>query len=333
MDAVTGGISQPFAARATERDAEAALDAAEAGIRDAVARSDGVIRAMCLHILDSGGKRLRPRLVLRCGLMFSPLNGSMVNAAVAAELIHTASLLHDDVIDRPGTRRGRPAANRLWGDHAAVLCGDWLFARAFGLLSGPGMSACLALMTDAIARMCRGEILQAGNLFNLDAGPEAYFEQIAGKTAALMECCCRCGALAGGAGAAEAKALGGYGLNAGMAFQMADDLLDLRGDPAAMGKPAGEDIAQGVLTLPVLLLLRSWEYGPQARELVGKGNFSRKDLPALNALLDESGAMAEARKTAASFAQAALRTLEGLPEGESRDFLASLAAGVMDRKM
>lgn len=333
MDAVTGGKAQTFAARAPDRDAAAALEAAEAGIREAVAQSDGVIGGICAHILDSGGKRLRPRLVLHCGLMFSPLNERMVNAAVAAELIHTASLIHDDVIDRPGTRRGKPAANRLWGDHAAVLCGDWLFARAFGILSGPGMFACLSLMADAVARMCRGEVMQAGSLYALDEAPGGYFERIHGKTAALMECCCRCGALAGGAGRGDVEALGRYGSNAGMAFQIADDMLDLRGDPSVMGKPAGEDIAQGVLTLPVLLLLRNGEYGARARELVGKGRFARKELPALNALLDASGAMAEARGTAVSFAEAALRALEGLPEGESRGFLSSLALRLMDRKM
>jgi heptaprenyl diphosphate synthase len=333
MDAVSGGILRPIEAGVPRRDAAAALEAAEAGIREAVAQCDGILGGICAHILDSGGKRLRPRLVLHCGLMFSPLNEKMVNAAVAAELIHTASLIHDDVIDRPGTRRGRPAANRIWGDHAAVLCGDWLFARAFGILSGPGMSACLSLMADAVAQMCRGEVMQACSLYALDEAPDRYFERIHGKTAALMECCCRCGALAGGAGPKDVEALGNYGLNAGMAFQIADDMLDLCGDPAVMGKPAGEDIAQGVLTLPVLLLLRDREYGPRARKLVGKGRFSRKELPALNTLLDESGAMAEARGIARSYADAALRALEGLPDGESKEFLSSLALRLMDRKM
>lgn len=332
MEAVSAELKSYVRACRRNRSCDGALEAAEAGIRHAVALSDGIIRDMCLHIANSGGKRLRPRLVLHSGLMFTPLNMKMVNAAVAAELIHMASLAHDDVIDRSDMRRGRPSANSLWGERAAVLCGDWLFARAFGMLSARGMSQCLNLMVGAIQQMCRGELLQAGFTGNFDIGQEDYCERAAGKTARLLEACCKCGALAGGADEARAQALGEYGLNIGMAFQIADDILDLRGDARLMGKPAGEDIRQGVATLPVILLLRHGEYGRPARGLLSKGSLSTRDMAALNALLDESGALAQTRNIASSFIEKAQRSLAGLPDTESRAFLHDLAAGLGKRE-
>jgi heptaprenyl diphosphate synthase len=331
MDAVFSELKTGVRAAGRAPGIEGALAAVEAGIRGAIGGCDGVVRDLCTHIAASGGKRMRPQLVLRSGLLFSRINARMLGAAVAAELIHMASLIHDDVIDRSALRRGRPSANSLWGCHAAVLCGDWLFARAFGILSGRGLAGCLALMSEAIGVMCRGEILQAGNIRNLDIGLDEYYAQISAKTARLLECCCRCGALAAGADASAQRALGEFGQNLGMAFQITDDILDLAGDPRLMGKPAGEDLRQGVATLPVILLLRHAGYGAQARDRITSARFSPEDMAALNAMLDASGAIEEARGIASAFIDAAKRSLAGLPDSESKAFLLELASSLGQR--
>jgi heptaprenyl diphosphate synthase len=314
---------------------EEAADAvvlAEAKIRASIEPSSGLIREMCLHIANSGGKRLRPQLVLHSGMAISRLNERMLSASAAAELIHMASLAHDDVIDGAALRRGRPSANRLWGNHAAVLCGDWLFAAAFSILGGRGLSRCMGWMVEAIREMCQGEILQAGNTGNLGMDEAAYLELIAKKTAKLTQACCMCGAAAGGAGEDGIAALGGYGLNIGLAFQIIDDVLDFRGKPGVMGKPAGEDLRRGIITLPVILLLGNKKYGGSAGELLLKGNCTAVDLKTMKGILAESGALDEAGRIAGSYIAKALECLGPLPESESKRYLLGLAEGLRGRK-
>lgn len=323
MEETSGSLPLGLLAGGRRAKGADAAELAEMKIRGAVEKSEGLVREMCTHLLLSGGKRLRPRLVLQSGMAFSRANEKMISAAAASELIHMASLAHDDVIDRAALRRGRPSANKLWGNHAAVLCGDWLFAEAFALLSGRGLSRCMGWMVEAIQQMCHGEVLQAGNLGNLDIGEEAYFELISKKTARLTEACCRCGAAAGGAGEDGIEALGGFGLNLGIAFQIADDVLDFRGRPEATGKPAGEDLSRGVITLPVIHLLKDGRHGERARELLAAGGAAERK--AVGTLLSESGALDGAGCIAAEYVDRALACLGCLPDSESKRFLAGLA--------
>lgn len=304
----------------------------ENGIQEALSDSKGVIRDMCLHITNAGGKRIRPRLVMYSGLAFSKVTSRIINAAVAAELIHMASLVHDDIIDLSGLRRGKPTINKLWGNHAAVLCGDWLFAKAFRILSGRGLATCMGYMIDSIQSMCHGEILQASNKRNLDIGIDAYFDQISMKTATLLECCCKSGAITGRASEAEIKVLGSFGLNIGMAFQIIDDILDIRGNACLMGKPKGEDIRQGIITLPVIFLLQDRRFGCAARELISKASFDAEDMAELGNLFAKSAAADKAYDIAGDYIDKAQNNLIGLPDSESKMFLYSLASSLRLRE-
>jgi heptaprenyl diphosphate synthase len=304
----------------------------EKGIEDAIASGEGTIQQMCAHIAGSGGKRIRPRLVLSSGMAFSRVTPNMINVAVAAELIHMASLVHDDIIDKSPLRRSKPSVNKLWGNHAAVLCGDWLFAKAFGILAGKGLSASMGFMVEAIQNMCHGEILQAINNFKIDISLESYYKQITKKTANLLECCCKAGAATGGAGSTGIDAMGEFGLNIGLAFQIIDDILDLCGNAGMMGKPKGEDLRQGIITLPVILLLRDESCGASTRELLAKRTFTSADISAVNKLLLASGVIDEAYEIAGAFIDKAQNSLALLPDSQNKQFLVDLAAGLRRRE-
>lgn len=218
------------------------------------------------RLFASGGKHIRPALVVlsaeaardarhpgcEVDIPWDPV----YDVAAAVELIHVASLIHDDVIDEASLRRGGPSVNAEWGNHAAVLAGDYLFATAFRLLDSHAANGMVTLMTNAIAAMCEGEMLQKEQAFDPDVTEEAYLRRIEGKTAALLSACCEAGARLAGADDELAKGLGAYGRKLGLAYQIADDVLDMAEASETLGKPAGSDLKQGILTLPVILLLR-----------------------------------------------------------------------------
>jgi heptaprenyl diphosphate synthase len=332
MEVVSREIEYCFSTNMIEQESVDVMALAENGVQEAIADSEGVVREMCDHIAQSGGKRIRPQLVVYSGLTISRINNRMICAAVAAELIHMASLVHDDIIDVSDLRRGKPSVNKQWGNHAAVLCGDWLFAKAFGILSGKGLADSMVYMVDAIQSMCHGELIQASNKNYIDISLDAYYEQIVKKTAKLLECCCKSGAVAGCAKSPEIKALGEFGLNIGKAFQIIDDVLDFRGNTGKMGKPKGEDLRQGIITLPVILLMQDKEFGGQARELISMGNCRAKDVAAINSMLIASGAMEKAYGVADSFINLAQSHLVGLPDSKSKVYLNNLASSLRRRE-
>ncbi len=223
---------------------------------EVIASNEPAIRDRLLFLLDHRGKMIRPALVLLSGKACGDAGRDHVELGTIAELIHSATLLHDDVIDRASVRRGRPSANVLWGNTAAVLLGDFLLSRAFALgigLSVPGVSGRLAETAESI---CRGELLQNLHRGDWDLTESQYLDMIDGKTASLFACCAALGARAAGASDAEEQALEAYGRCLGRAFQMRDDLLDLVGSEAACGKTVGTDLAERKLTLPVIVWLR-----------------------------------------------------------------------------
>jgi heptaprenyl diphosphate synthase len=279
---------------------------------------------MCNHMVKAGGKRIRPLLVLYSGLVFSGLNDKLIDASVAAELIHMASLAHDDIIDNSDFRRSKPSVNHLWGNHFSVLCGDYLFASAFGILSGGRLLQSLDLMIEAIENMCAGEIIQAENKFKHDMDIGTYYKQITGKTAVFFQCCCKSGASLGCASPYQVKALGEYGLNMGIAFQIIDDILDFRGNAKVMGKPAGEDLRQGVITLPVILLLNDIKYGSMVGEMIRSHSIEARDIETVNNFLDQSGALEEAFAIAGSHIDKARECLSILPQNDFTGFLDTL---------
>lgn len=301
------------------------IKAIESDIYNALSDSQGTIKEMCSHMINSGGKRIRPLLVIYCGLVFSKPSTDLTKAAVAAELIHMATLAHDDIVDNSNMRRGRPTLNKVWGNHSGVLCGDYLFAKAFGILSENKLYNSLALMVEAIGSMCSGEIMQAENRFNINMNLDIYFEQITKKTAKFLECCCKSGASIGGADEVQTAAIGKYGLNIGLAFQIIDDILDYRGNEDVMGKPKGEDLRQGIITLPLLLLQNTDKYGSATNDIIRKKKFVDMDYEILNKILVTSGSLVKSHKIAVSHINTALKCLKSLPDTPYRGVLSSLA--------
>ena len=218
------------------------------------------------HLVRSGGKRLRPALYLLAAKSCGGFDENKATPLAAAiELIHMASLVHDDVIDQAQTRRGTVTANAKWGNQVAVLTGDHMFAQAFALVSNKGYSEDVGERLAALVQgLCAGEILQDSALYTADHNLEEYERRIAMKTADFLAICCELGGMVGGAPTEVCEGLKAYGKAIGMAFQITDDLLDVMGDEERIGKPAGNDIRQGVVTLPVICAL---ETSPDRDEL------------------------------------------------------------------
>lgn len=220
------------------------------------------------HLLRAGGKRLRPALYILCAKCGRQDPAGLVPVAAAIELIHMATLVHDDVIDNAATRRGLATANARWGNHVTVLAGDYLFAKAFSLISAHGGGGALKILTETICAICEGEISQARDLFNPRQSMEDYLDRIGNKTAGFIAASCELGALTAGLPPADAEALRQYGYAIGMAFQITDDLLDVTASSEQIGKPAGNDLRQGVLTLPVIYALQHSHRAEELRRII-----------------------------------------------------------------
>lgn len=291
--------------------------------------SKGLIREMCSHLMKAGGKRVRPLLVLYSGLLFSDMSPELLRVATAAELIHMASLVHDDIIDNSSLRRNKPSINKVWGNHFAVLCGDYLFAKAFEILSDSRLLRSMGYMVNAIQNMCYSEIKQACSRFKTDISIEEYYELISGKTAVFLECCCKSGAFIGGANELQIKIIAEYGLNLGLAFQIIDDILDFCGDVKIMGKPRGEDLRQGNITLPLILLFKNKKYEHVYEKifegLINEESPSELTIENLASVLKESGAINEGYRIASSHIDKAKQSLRLLPDSRHMELLLKLA--------
>ena len=236
---------------------QADLEAFEPALAASVVSETPLITDVGEHLVSSGGKRLRPALFLlaaRGGAAFDRARAMPI--AVALELIHTASLVHDDVIDEADTRRGAETTNAKWGNQVAILSGDYLFARAFKLVAEEGYdSSVYVKLAQLVCTLSEGEILQDHTVYQVPASEHAYYERIRKKTADFLEICCELGGAIGGMSEEDTEGMALYGHAIGMAFQITDDLLDYRQTSEHIGKPAGRDLAQGFVTLPVIRAL------------------------------------------------------------------------------
>jgi len=302
----------------------------EARLKEFSQGNDG-LTAQFSAAVTSGGKRLRPALVMLCGAFYCSKQDQLVDIATAVELIHTASLVHDDVVDHAATRRGKPTLSARWGEHQAVLYGDFLFARAFSLLTKHALNGTLGNMTQAISLMCEGEIEQSALLFNCDVTEADYFSYIHKKTAYFLSACCLAGAEACGMPAAEKRLLAGFGLQLGYAFQLTDDLLDISGNAAGIGKPVMQDLKEGYLTLPLIKLLRDRQHGCTVRRLIMEKDFSAANLQYIRRALDQCGILAETTAKACLLLDMAKENLEKLPLKPPRLLLTRLADCVARR--
>ena len=299
--------------------------------------SDAVVMQDVMdHIFSSKGKRLRPILLLLSG-SFKPVDPvhekNLVTAAAAIELIHMASLIHDDIIDESRERRGKPSVNALWGNRTAVLAGDFLFARAFELLACCGDYELNMIVTRAISTMCEGEIEQTRFAFDLSLNEQQYLQNIYRKTAALMEACCAAGACLGGLEGEAVLQLEAFGRNLGLAFQITDDILDITGEPLITGKPVGNDLREGVITLPLIYLLEDPVYAPFLREIIEKRDFSPLTMEFLRQPSCINVPVKRALDKARLYIKTARECLAGFTETREGAILESLAEYVLQRRL
>ena len=293
-------------------------------------RSDvAFIEAIGDDLVRAGGKRLRPTLAFLAGDLVGADPESTMAAALAVELLHAASLLHDDLIDDAETRRGAVAAFRRYGNVGSVMSGDFMLARVLGLLAGSGSAAFTRLMAETAARICEGEVLQfqAATLETYER--DVYLRVIDGKTAVLLATALEAPALLAGAPVAERDALRRFGMAYGRAFQMQDDLLDLLGDPAELGKPVGGDLREGKATLPVLELLEAGIAEPRA--ILRRHAREPDDVERVVALVRDHGIDATARAAIVREARAAIASLDACAPSPARDALAGLAHREIER--
>ena len=286
------------------------------------------------YLRVSGGKRVRPALTILSNYAVGG-DGSRYNSirmATVMEFLHTATLVHDDIIDEADTRRNRPTVNALCGNETAVLMGDWLYMSAFETSLAERSLEILDILTHVTRKMTEGELLQLTLLGRADVSEEQYLDVLKRKTAYLFSASCEIGSILGGASGEQQSALREYGLNLGTAFQLTDDLLDFTSTDDALGKAAGADLLGGKVTLPVIYLL---EKEPAARDLVSQVLLSRTYDTVGQADLVEAirdcGALERARNRAHEYAENAHTALEQLPDSEYSDGLRSIPAYVLDR--
>jgi octaprenyl-diphosphate synthase len=285
------------------------------------------------HLIEAGGKRLRPMLTLAAARLCGYGGPYHVHLAATVEFIHTATLLHDDVVDESERRRGRPTANLLWDNKSSVLVGDYLFARAFQLMVEPGNLRVLDILANASATIAEGEVLQLTAAQDLATTEEIYLKVVRGKTAALFSAATESGAEIAGASKDAVQALFTYGDALGIAFQIVDDLLDYGGSAAAIGKNTGDDFRERKLTLPVIKAVAKADAEERAFwvRVIEKGQQGEGDLDHAMALMTKHGAMEFARTEALAWAAKAQAALTVLPDHPLRGMLSDLAAYVVAR--
>lgn len=304
----------------------------EAAMREALRSSSPAVAAAVGHLMGASGKRLRPLLVHLAASFGDAPPTAVRDVAVAAELIHLASLVHDDILDGAGHRRGQAALHVLHGEGAATLVGDFLFSRAFGLLARHAHFGVVATLTAAIARMCEGELDQRARRGDLAVTAGEYLERAANKTGALMAACARAGAQVAGLPEPWQDCLHRYGLYLGCAFQVIDDVLDFTAETATVGKPVRLDLRRGVITLPVICALDHPACGPGLRRLLASLNGEGDDRVAEACrLVAMSGGLDRAADAAAGLLRNARSHLDGLPSGAARAALEHLAVQLAAR--
>lgn len=285
------------------------------------------------HLINSGGKRLRPMLTLASAKLCGYDGKAHVQLAAAVEFIHTATLLHDDVIDESDLRRGKPTANTIWGNKATVLVGDFLFSRAFQLMVKADNLQALDILSKAAAIIAEGEVMQLITANNTATTEDAYLEVIAAKTAALFEAASRVGAVIADRNDGAEEALLSYGRNLGIAFQLVDDALDYSGMQAKLGKAVGDDFREGKVTLPVVLAFRrgSEEERVFWKRTIEKEDQTDKDLNHAIVLMEKHDTLADTIERARHYGSIARDALAIFPDNEYREALNDIVDFCVDR--
>jgi octaprenyl-diphosphate synthase len=327
----TASQSQALDLHAIQSLARPDMAAVDALIRRRLA-SDGVlINQVAEYIVGAGGKRLRPMLLLLAAGALGHRGGDAHQLAAVIEFIHTATLLHDDVVDESGLRRGRKTANAVWGNAASVLVGDFLYSRSFQLMVELDRVEVMRILADTTNLIAEGEVLQLLHVRNPDTDEAAYLQVIERKTAVLFAAATRLGALLAGGDAMLQQRMHEYGLNLGYAFQMADDVLDYTSDADTLGKNLGDDLAEGKATLPLIHAIRNSEarVRDQLRAAIEHGDTGA--LPQVLAAIHASGGLEYSRERARAYAVLAERAIADLDDNEYVSALRGLARYAVDR--
>jgi octaprenyl-diphosphate synthase len=308
------------------------LSAVDALIHHHMTSPVGVIPNLAAHLIDAGGKRIRPLITLAAARLLGGGGDGPRKLAAAVEFIHSATLLHDDVVDESDMRRGKTSAHRVWGNSSSVLVGDFLFARSFNLMVETGDIQVLDILARAASVIAEGEVMQLAAANDADTTRERYMAIIAAKTAALFAAAARAGAVAAGRPGAEANALETYGRELGLAFQLVDDALDYGGLSAAMGKNTGDDFREGKVTLPVVFARDAGDESERAFwRRVMSGERGDDDFHRAVSLLRRHDAITLTLNAARTHANAAAAALAALPLNAYRDALSELADFVVER--
>jgi len=321
------------------------LEALSQALAEDMARVNELIRArmasenapripeVTAHLIEAGGKRIRPLLTLASARLCGYAGEDDVKLAATVEFIHTATLLHDDVVDESHQRRGRPTANLLWDNKSSVLVGDYLFARAFQLMVEPGNLRALHILSSAAAVIAEGEVLQLSAAQDVATTEATYMTVIRGKTAALFSAATQVGPVIAGAPEAQVQALYDYGDALGICFQIVDDYLDYGGAGDGIGKNLGDDFRERKLTLPVIRAIAAADAGERAfwDRTIGRGQQGDGDLAQAMAILRRHGALDSTRRSALDWAARARAALDPLPAHPLKTMLADLADFVVER--
>jgi octaprenyl-diphosphate synthase len=310
------------------------MEAVSALIRERMASKHAPrIPEVTAHLVGAGGKRLRPLLTLAAANMCGYTGPYHIHLAATVEFIHTATLLHDDVVDESEQRRGRPTANLLWDNQSSVLVGDYLFARSFQLMTEPGSMPVMRILSNAAATIAEGEVLQLTAAQNLATDASIYLQVVRGKTAALFSAATEVGGVISDAPEAHITALYDYGDALGIAFQIVDDLLDYQGQADATGKNIGDDFRERKLTLPVIKAVALADEEERAFwvRTIEKGKQEDGDLEHALSLLNKHGTLKATQADALEWSEKAKAALAPLPKHEIKDMLIDLADYVVAR--
>jgi octaprenyl-diphosphate synthase len=292
------------------------------------------VTTICHHLQMSGGKRLRPSLLLLTAGACGYQGDSTIRLGAVVEIIHAATLVHDDVIDQAEVRRGRPSINRRWGNHTSVLAGDWLYMRAFNLALKERSFYILDLLIDLTQMMVEGELMQMEWVGRLDVSEQEHLDLIHRKPACLFSVCSRLGAVVAEVEPEQEQRFGDYGWNLGVAFQLIDEVLDFTATEEILGKPVGNDLREGKVTLPTILALKKCT--PAERQLVEtvvrESAYESVPLSAIQELLDKYGTIKAVRSRALKYAETAASQLQDLPESPCKRALLSVTEMVVDRE-
>lgn len=307
------------------------LKSVEAQLASVVDDAGGALSEACASTLRAGGKRLRPALVLVCGTAGTYDLAALTPHAIAVELIHMASLVHDDILDGAPTRRGLPSVHAVWGEAIAVAAGDFLFSKAFEILAASGVDEAAAVLAAAGLDLTVGELMQREGAGRVDVRRTDYLERIKAKTASLFRASCVLGALAAEASRETRAALARYGEHLGMAFQIYDDVLDVCGESEILGKAVGADFRDGTVTLPMMLAVEQLGQDEWLRDTIGDPHGGEEKVSAALALMASTDAAARAKEAARAYVTSAVEAVSGLESARLRRTLTNIGNYVIQR--